>query len=369
MKAGVSCLLSIVAAYALFTDLELSKVVDTEHDFSLRLPKNWIAIPKQVLDAASDAAARMAPQVPKQMYDYGFQLDESKDWFEYPYILIGVDQGGRIPESELESFQRAIADGVKEAQELVSEFSRGGEIGGFVYNPNYHVLWTQSKSNVQGIGAVYSLKAILLTEYGVIDISGHSRADQFNHYAPVFEAIMKSVVLSDKTKYKSRSTDSIPDVSDTNWSIVLGVVITGGIAVGSLVVIVVVKIKRTVSQKKPFRGQFLGLIVMISGLVLSSFGGTLFLLRCARFIPASIALYLAIFIFSLCGGTLVTIGRKVRSADADEVLRRDKRAPILYLRSFREDEDDSVKPALLPWKNCKICSECNLLIIPWKLDR
>jgi hypothetical protein len=76
-----------------------------KNGFSISLPDEWVEIPRDVIDAYEKEIARLAPNAPAPHYDYGFQLGSSQNWFEYPYILVQINNTGRIPESQLEKFE------------------------------------------------------------------------------------------------------------------------------------------------------------------------------------------------------------------------------------------------------------------------
>ena len=48
--------------------------------FSISLPDGWVEIPRDVIDSSEKEIARIAPNANAQHYDYGFQLDSSKNW-------------------------------------------------------------------------------------------------------------------------------------------------------------------------------------------------------------------------------------------------------------------------------------------------
>lgn len=167
----------------------------------------------------------------------GFQLDQSENWLEYPYILVQVRRSGRIPYSQLKSLRKvkdAFSDEMKKTQDLMSSIVSSWEIGEPLYDSSSHILWTQIAMDVNEVGRVKALSAVLLTDFGAIQIIGTAKANDFNRFAPVFEAIAKNAILSDTIKYEPRLTDSLPVLSRIDW----GEVLIKAIVMGVLGVIV-----------------------------------------------------------------------------------------------------------------------------------
>jgi len=44
----------------------------------------------------------------QEEYDYAYQLSESKDWFKFPYILVQIKKGEKIPYSNIKLLKNYI---------------------------------------------------------------------------------------------------------------------------------------------------------------------------------------------------------------------------------------------------------------------
>ena len=106
MKTTAVCIVAMLMAGNLLAKIPLSQSFGTTDDFTIRLPAGWREIPKDVIDTQFKAMAELAPQLPRQTYDCGFQLDASSRWFQYPYILVQVQNTGRPPDFPLKSLSR-----------------------------------------------------------------------------------------------------------------------------------------------------------------------------------------------------------------------------------------------------------------------
>lgn len=243
-------ILSIMFAGTAFAEIDLPQVFPAKDDFTLRLPNGWIAIPKDILDAHSEGIAEMVPQAPKQVFDYGFQLEQSEYWLEYPYILVRVDRSGRISDAQLRSFRKledAFSDAEeKKMQDLLSPLISSIEYGEFLYDSSSHILWRQVVMDVRGVGEIKGLVALLLTEFGAIQIMGYAKANDFEYYAPVFEAIAKNVFLSDNIKYRPCLIDSLPaPLRGVDWERIVMNVTASVIIIGivGVIIMLIEKIK------------------------------------------------------------------------------------------------------------------------------
>lgn len=182
----------------------LPKPFVTEDDFTIHLPWDWEQIPKEVIDKFIQDFTKMAPSAPKMHYDYVFQKSSNR-WFQYPYVLVQVNNNGKIPESQLKSYDKFEDEMNKNAKKLETHtYSALSdiEVGKTYYDPSCHILWSQMESNVEGAGKVRALIAMILTERGTIQIFGYSLAKDYDRYAPLFEKIARNVIVSGKIRYK-----------------------------------------------------------------------------------------------------------------------------------------------------------------------
>jgi len=93
-----------------FDGNKLKKYDYSLNQFSIYVPNNWDEIPQDILQEYVKAVSEQFPNLPKQSYEYAFQLKSAKNWLEYPYILIQVKNEGRISSKELKKFDQHIFD-------------------------------------------------------------------------------------------------------------------------------------------------------------------------------------------------------------------------------------------------------------------
>jgi hypothetical protein len=232
----LAALLSLCIATACF-GIVAQQPFQTKDGFTLYLPDDWKPIPGDVLNEYSRAIAKLAPQVEKQTYDYGFQLSASQKWFIYPYILVQVKRSGRIPEDELRSLARigeAMDSSFTKARESLSSFATNGTIGETVLDSSTHTLWTRISIDVKGAGTVNGLVGTVLTEAGFIQISCYAKEKEFPGYLPAFETIVRATVLSDGLKYRPGAADSELATGGIGRRVIVGIAVAC-IAAGGLI--------------------------------------------------------------------------------------------------------------------------------------
>ncbi len=238
----------ITLIYCTLTLLISAQTFESKDDFSIKLPNTWAEIPSNVLSDYSKAIALNAPNLPKQVFNYGYQL-KSDQWFTYPYILVQVKNVGRIPSGELKRYKklkREMEKGLDKASESMSDLVSNSMIGEPVYDDVNHILWTTLTMQVAGIGPVKGLMATKLTEKGIIQFNGYSTADSYDKNAKLFrETFIKNLTISPSIAYSPKLTDNAPTIFGIN----LGVVIQAAI-VGAIIGLIVTVIKKSENKRK-----------------------------------------------------------------------------------------------------------------------
>lgn len=203
---------------------ELTKEFKTSDGFTIYLPERWTEIPKDILDAHSDAFAEAAPSLKLGRFNYGFQLSEANNWFEYPYILFRVEKKGRVNENQFKSLrriQKSLGKGVERVEKALQNIALNPRLGETWHDPSSHILWAQMSSDVVGGSSFSGISAAFLTEEGMIIFYAYAKTEEFKSYLPQFEAIAKGIIIDEQLRYKPRFTDSIPVVGRFDWAKVL----------------------------------------------------------------------------------------------------------------------------------------------------
>ncbi len=189
-------------------------------DFSLSLPSGWVEAPQEALRSIEAAIEEMSRGANKQRYDYGYQLASASTWFEYPYILVQVNRGGRIPEGllmEHGKIESELRDGIAKTEAWLGEVFTQSAAGESLYDEDEHILWSTISMNAQGVGAIRGLIAIKVTEFGFIQLMGYATEASFAQYSEVYRYAARSLELADEDRYRPNLTDHAPILWGINW--------------------------------------------------------------------------------------------------------------------------------------------------------
>jgi len=202
-----------------------------EAGFSLTFPPGWIAIPREIIAQAQVEMARAAPNAPKLQYDHAFQFGSKEQWFNYPYILIQIKRTGRVPEPQLEKLDKF--DSTETSQKLqksVGQLMSEVEIGKMRYDPAARVIWINTGSNVAELGRVSGISAIIPTEFGVIQMMGYAKEQDFMGFLSSFHDIVRSATFADGVKYQPQASDRLPRwLRSIKWEDVLTWALVGAV--------------------------------------------------------------------------------------------------------------------------------------------
>lgn len=162
--------------------------------FTVVLPEKWVIIPDEQIQAAN---ARLQQQFQDQSttYQYGFQHDDSKNWFEYPYILVRLIPG-RVSDELLGQLSK-LSEGLSD--EIVdSNLGRDMNVSSAetTYDAKRKILWLSGEMGEAG-AMTKSLTAQLFTPNGILEFSLNTTAPQFERYTGVFRDLIASTVVSD----------------------------------------------------------------------------------------------------------------------------------------------------------------------------
>jgi len=226
-------ILAVTVAVLLCSSDTDATTFETDHNFSVVLPDDWVEAPSEVLRNVESGISELSGGANKQRYDYGYQLSSADAWFEHPYIFVQVNGNGRVPEGQLTQYEKveaALRSSVEEASESFGAVLSETKPGETIYDEREHVLWSTFTTNVQGIGAVNGLAAVKLTEFGFIRLMGYSTEDTYEKYSPIFRQAVHTLVIPDEYQYRPRLTDHAPTV----WGINLGQSAIAGLVSGLL---------------------------------------------------------------------------------------------------------------------------------------
>jgi hypothetical protein len=173
--------------------------------FKITLPGDWEEIPSEVLDSFVENMAALAPNMPKQSFQYGYQRASDGKWFTYPYILVQVKTNGPVAEDEAIKFTRQpgiIENETKSLQAKTSNFVGGFRATGVTYDKQRHILRMQSRMEVADVGDVNFTMAMFLTSIGELNFNCYTKESDAELTRDIFEPAISSIQLAKNFTYR-----------------------------------------------------------------------------------------------------------------------------------------------------------------------
>jgi hypothetical protein len=238
---------TIIALLITSTILANGKTFQTEDQFSITLPDDWIEVPKEVLNAYSESISNLTPSQPKQVYDYGYQQAGAENWLIHPYILVQVKNTGRIASGELQQYRKLksqIEKGVKEIADDLAAILSNTTIGAPVYDEEHTMLWMSMSSEVQEVGTIQATIGVKLTEQGIIQLNGYSKQEEADKFTEIYTHAFANLDVDDSQKYKPQITDSAPIFGGINTGKILAAAINGALIGGLFSIFILLKKKK-----------------------------------------------------------------------------------------------------------------------------
>ncbi len=217
--------------------MELKQEFKTEDGFTMYLPESWVEIPNEILKQYSEKVSLLAPQIGKQIYDYGFQLTPVDTWMTHPYILVQVKRTGRISEEALGQYKQIndmFSEQIEEVGNNISSILSNTQLGETLYDTANQILWINISFDLQETGKVNAQIAVKLTEFGVVQIIGYATENTFASFQPLYQEVARRISLDDAIKYKPRLADNVIKDEGTNSRILIAVLLSTimGVVIG-----------------------------------------------------------------------------------------------------------------------------------------
>jgi len=217
--------LSIFLLCSAFSE-PVNKSYPTKDGFTITMSDTWMPIPKNVLNAYTKALQQFAPNMEKQVYDYGFQLASNKNWLTYPYILIQVKNTGKVPEKELKNltkFQQQVELGASNASEALGKTISVLSSGDTVYDEALHIVYSIVNLDVQQAGKVKALISMIMTNQGSINLYGYALESEFDQYSTFYMDVARNVQIDEIFRYTTGPKIRW-DYFLIGWIIIVGIV-------------------------------------------------------------------------------------------------------------------------------------------------
>ena len=246
-------IVTLVLLIVIFTGVSTASANELKKEgFSISLPSGWVEVPIDVIEAFVKKIARFTPDAQANHCEYGFQLKSSKRWFEYPYILVQINNNGRIPKSQLAKYERY---NIKKYNILDNKFKKSlspiisdMQIGKIVYDKQNKILWVHMESNVVNIGRIAEIFGMVLTEKGYIQVMCYCLRKNYSTYKAIFQSVVLSISIEPGLDQKPKVTGQLaslpPSVTGIDWGKVAGKAIAGAIIGGIIALIAALRKKK-----------------------------------------------------------------------------------------------------------------------------
>jgi hypothetical protein len=223
-----------VALVADIPNLAFGAVFDqSRYGYSANLPEGWRQIPPKILADYSDTVNRVSGGKIRQQYQDGYQRDFNGKWLIHPYILVQVQETGRVPEGQLRNLKpvrRGIEKGLGQAADGLGDVLSQAALGETLFDSTNKCLWMQFSANVAGVGPIKAVSCGFLTEKGVIYFHCYSKAAEFEELLPAFQRAMSSVGITETWRYKPHLGDQVGFDFGTVFRRTLYGALIGGVA-------------------------------------------------------------------------------------------------------------------------------------------
>lgn len=165
----------------------------SRHEFSMELPQRWVKVPRGVfMDKMSELKKAYEGKEAKEHinYDYAIQL-RSKEWFEYPYMLISVWEDTRVDREEMSQMNERVKESLLQESQGVS----GTTLVHSDFDRKRHLYRVESRFQM-GDRRMALLKAVRYMNSAVLEIGTYMPEEMYSEYAPDVQEAVDNLRLS-----------------------------------------------------------------------------------------------------------------------------------------------------------------------------
>jgi len=152
--------------------------VNASHHFRMSVPDGWTQVPESILRLALQAAGTQAGHQPRSSAVVAFQQSKREPWFQYPYLVVSVDERGPMTLSDLTS--------------------RGPQV---TYDSIGQTLWLHAEQPLPDGRQVSNLVATRLSSRGYVQITYSDLGREQDTARTFFHRVAKSVVFDSGYEY------------------------------------------------------------------------------------------------------------------------------------------------------------------------
>jgi len=238
----ISKVVVLVATGAIFLaplPTQASHIYNTDI-FSINFPDEWVEIPESAIRLhVNQLADRIDdPDFLSPKYECGFQPTNSSSWFDFPYMLVQINNGGRISEQNLSAMSEFPSeDQVRSLEKKYSLIISELQAEKMYYECDKNIIWLTVESDIEGVGRVYSFSAIIPTETGSIQLGGSTLFENVAEFEPIFRSVAVSITPSGGVLYKKEFRDNdLVEQGEPNWLSIAGRGLSGLVVVAFVLI-------------------------------------------------------------------------------------------------------------------------------------
>lgn len=202
--AVVLMMLFVLLSGVSYSAVELAGSFRIDDGVTLYLPDDWTEISREQLDEMSSLiTSNLGISSPR--YNYGYQLKGTEP-FKYPYMLVIINNTGRIRESEFSNIKKvtkelesAYDSAEKEMKSIIDNVSLGEQ----VYDEDGKRLISKAVTDVAGVGSVVMVVDMQLTSRGFVQFMFYCTESQYPKYGEIFSQIINGVEVTGDAMYSS----------------------------------------------------------------------------------------------------------------------------------------------------------------------
>lgn len=199
-----------------------------EHGFAITLPDDWCRIPQKILNEKNRELIRENQEL---FYDLAFQL-ENREWFEFPYILIRVNEENRVPKGNIDKINQAVVDNMKEADK--SDRYDVTILEQKEY-PDRNMFLVRSDFKSKDKWDIRIDFAQIYTQKGVLQFSYYGSRQNATASEPDYIRAVENLNLDPEMVYRENFSDKL---SLSNWVDSLGGVLALSLGIGLLLIVI-----------------------------------------------------------------------------------------------------------------------------------
>lgn len=196
-RIGTGCVALCLALMLLHTAavpaLAKRTIEFSRHEFSMELPERWVKVPRGVfMDKMSELKKAYEGKEAKEQinYDYAIQL-RSKEWFEYPYMLISVWEDTRVDRDEMTEMNERVKESLLQERQGVSDTT-------LVYSDfdrERHLYRVESRFQLNDRRMAF-FKAVRYMNNAVLEIGTYMPEEMYSEYATDVQEAVDNLKLS-----------------------------------------------------------------------------------------------------------------------------------------------------------------------------